>query len=81
MVNYQIEAFTGDDLTDNIIVRIGSNSIGEGLKTAIHDALLAKARVKPQIEIERPDVVEKRLFEGGSRKAVTFRDKRVNAYG
>ncbi len=81
VICYQIEAHTGDDLTDNIIVRIGSNSSGSGFKTALHDALLAKARVTPQIEIQRPEELEKRLFEGGSRKAIIFRDRRINAYG
>ena len=81
VVNYQIEACTGDDQTDMIILRVGAHTNGNGLKAQLRDALLAKARVTPRIEIERPEEVEKRLFEGGSRKAITFRDRRVKAYG
>jgi len=81
VVNYQIEACTGDDQTDMIILRVGTHSKGNGLKTQLHETLLAKARVTPRIEIERPEEVEKRLFEGGSRKAITFMDRRVKAYG
>ncbi len=81
VVNYQIEACTGDDQTDMIILRVGAHSNGNGLQSQLRDALLAKARVTPSIEIERPDEIEKRLFEGGGRKAVTFRDRRVKSYG
>lgn len=81
IINYQIEAYTGDDQTDNIILRVGSHTNGNGLKAMLHDALLAKARVTPRIEIEHPEEIERRLFEGGSRKAITFKDRRIRAYG
>ncbi|HTZ18137.1 MAG TPA: AMP-binding protein [Dissulfurispiraceae bacterium] len=81
VVNYQIEAFTGDDRTDTILLRIGAHSSGNGFKSQLHDALLAKVRVTPSIEIERPEEIEKRLFEGGSRKAITFKDRRIRLYG
>jgi len=80
VVNYQIEAFTGDDQTDTILLRVGTHSGGNGFMAQLHDALLAKARVTPRIEIERPAEIEKRLFKGGSRKAITFRDRRIRLY-
>ena len=81
VVNYQIDVCTGDDQTDMIILRVGTHSNGNGLKVQLRDVLLAKARVTPRIEIEHPEEIERRLFEGGSRKAITFRDRRVKAYG
>jgi phenylacetate-CoA ligase len=81
VVNYQIETFTGADETDTIILRVGAHPNGNGLKSELHDALLAKARVTPTIVIESPEEIEKRLFEGGSRKAVTFKDRRNKRYG
>ncbi len=81
IVNYQIEACTGDDQTDTIILRVGVHSNSNGTKAQLHDALLAKARVIPHIAIERPEEVEKRLFEDGSRKALIFKDRRVKSHG
>jgi len=80
IVNYQIEAYTGEDHTDAIVLRVGAGPNIGGLEAELHDALLAKARVRPRIEIERPEEIEKRLYEGGGRKAVTFVDKRIKAY-
>jgi phenylacetate-CoA ligase len=80
VVNYQIEVHTGEDQTDAIILRIGAHTNANGLEAELHDALLAKARVRPRIEIESPEEIEKRLYEGGGRKAVTFRDKRIRVY-
>jgi len=80
IVNYQIEVFTGDDQTDDILLRIGSYSNDNGLLQALHEALRAKVRVTPKVVIESPEEVEKKLFEGGSRKAVSFKDRRHKLY-
>jgi phenylacetate-CoA ligase len=80
VVNYQIEAYTGDDETDAIILRVGARRGAEDLRERLQDALLAKARVRPRIELEPPEEIEKRLHEGGGRKAVTFKDSRVRLY-
>ena len=80
VVNYQIEAFTSDDQTDDILVRIGSHNHDNGLLPALYEALRAKVRVTPRIVVEPPEEIEKRLFEGGSRKAVVFRDRRHTQY-
>jgi phenylacetate-CoA ligase len=80
IVNYQIEAFTGQDLTDDLILRVGSRRRDEVLFGMLRESLLAKARITPKVEIEAPEEIEKRLFEGGSRKAVTFKDRRGNGH-
>lgn len=80
VINYQIESYTDEDGTDNIILRIGSHNDGEKFLTELRDILRAKARVTPRIEIEPPESIEKRLFEGGSRKAITFKDRRVGLH-
>jgi phenylacetate-CoA ligase len=79
VINFQIEAYD-EDGADNIILRVGSHNTGEGFMAGICDVVRAKARVTPRIEIESPEDIEKRLFEGGSRKAVTFKDKRVKSH-
>lgn len=76
VVNYQIEASTGDDRTDAILLRVGSRSTGDEFLTLLHDMLRAKARVTPQVVIETPEEIEKRLYAGGLRKAATFIDRR-----
>ncbi len=80
VVNYQIEAYTGDDHTDNIIIRVGSYNNNGDFLASLHEALRANARVTPTVELEHPAEIEKRLFEGGSRKAITFKDRRFKLY-
>jgi phenylacetate-CoA ligase len=81
VINYQIEAFTGDDETDNIILRVGYHGNGEDFRAELCEMIKAKARVTPKVEVEHPEQVDKRLYEGGSRKAMTFMDRRVKRYG
>ncbi len=80
IVNYQIEAFIGDDRTDHIVLRVGSCRNDNDFIILLKDLLKAKARVTPQIEINHPEEIEKRLFEGGSRKAIIFKDRRLKSY-
>lgn len=80
VVNYQIEVYTGDDRTDHIILRIGTNVQHSNFRVLLKDLIQARARVTPEIEIERPEEIEKRLFEGNSRKAITFKDRRQKAH-
>lgn len=80
VVNYQIEAYTGDDQTDHIVLRVGSYYNNGDFLTSLNDMLRAKARVTPEVEIIHPMEIEKRLFEGGSRKAITFKDRRFKLY-
>ncbi|MEN8264678.1 MAG: AMP-binding protein [Nitrospirota bacterium] len=74
--NYQIEAFTGDDHTDHVLLRVGTSRDDESFKTMLTERLRAKARVSPKLEIMKPEELSKKLFNGGNRKAITFIDKR-----
>lgn len=80
ITNYQIEAYTGNDQTDHIVLRVGTYRNDESFKSFLVDSLRAKAKVTPEIEIESPEDIEKRLFEGGSRKAITFKDRRIKLH-
>ncbi|MBI5885950.1 MAG: AMP-binding protein [Deltaproteobacteria bacterium] len=77
--NYVIEAYTGDDHSDALIVRVGSHNMKSAFKLDICDAIRAKARVTPQVEVMPPQEVDKILFEGGGRKPMLFIDRRRKA--
>lgn len=77
VINYQLEAYTGDTKTDHIILRIGSHRNDNKFRSSLIDILRAKIRVVPEIEITSPNEIEMKLFEGGSRKAITFMDRRI----
>src|SRR3989338_7903961 len=80
--NYVIEAYTGDDQADHIVVKVGSLKTQDSrlktqdLKDAVCENIKAKVRVTPHIEIMMPQEVEKILYEGGRRKPMTFVDRR-----
>ncbi|MBF0457275.1 MAG: AMP-binding protein [Nitrospirae bacterium] len=76
VVNYQIEAVTGENQSDRVILRVGSLRTEAELRPELTEHLRAKARVTPELVIESPEAVNERLTEGGSRKAVTFKDRR-----
>lgn len=80
VINYQLEAYTGDTKTDHIILRIGSHRNDDKFRSSLIDILRAKTRVVPEIEIASPNEIEKKLFEGGSRKAITFKDRRIKLH-
>jgi phenylacetate-CoA ligase len=80
IINYQIEVYTGNDQTDHIILRVGTYRNDKSFKSFLIDSLRARAKVTPEIEIESPEELEKRLFEGGSRKAIIFKDRRIKLY-
>lgn len=76
VVNYQIEASTGEDHTDHVLIRIGSKRNDGIFRTELKDKLRSKARVSPEIKLMKPEEISVRLYEGGSRKAITFIDLR-----
>lgn len=78
--NYVIEAYTGDDHADRLVVKIGSNNMHSSFKLDVCEAIRAKARVTPQVEIMPPQEVEKILFEGNSRKPMVFIDRRQKVH-
>jgi phenylacetate-CoA ligase len=77
--NFVIEAHTGDDETDRLLVRVGTLRDDAGFRRTIGDTLYAKARVTPEIVLASPDTIERLLFEGGRRKPWVFVDRRKTA--
>src|SRR3989344_4725680 len=73
--NYVIEAYTGDDQADHIVVKVGSLKT-QDLKDTVCENIKAKVRFTPQVQIISPQEVEKLLYEGGRRKPMTFVDRR-----
>jgi phenylacetate-CoA ligase len=74
--NCVIEAYTGDDETDRLVVRIGTLRDDPCFRKTVSDTLYAKARVTPEIDLVSPVEVEGLLFEGGRRKPRVFVDLR-----
>ncbi|MFQ5900282.1 MAG: phenylacetate--CoA ligase family protein [Thermodesulfobacteriota bacterium] len=74
--NYVIEAYTGDDQADHVIVKVGSNDVSQSFKKVICENIRAKARVTPQVKVVSPEVVERIRHKGGRRKPLIFIDKR-----
>jgi len=75
--NYVIEAFTGDDFSDKINVKIGSRYKNSNLKAVVCEQIKAYARVTPSVEIipvEKVDLL--RMDKNRSRKPRTFIDYR-----
>ncbi len=79
--NFVIEAHTGDDETDRLVVRIGTLRDDPCLSRMVGDTLYSKARVTPEIEVLSPVEVERLLFEGGRRKPRVFVDLRKTLGG
>jgi phenylacetate-CoA ligase len=74
--NFVIEAHTGDDETDMLVVRVGALRDDPGFRERIAETLYAKARVTPEVELVSPATVERVQFEGGRRKPRVFVDLR-----
>ena len=76
IINYQVEAYTGPDYTDHVRVLVGTNRKDPSFQKTVCDRLKAKARLTPEVKIMPPKEIEKELYKGGSRKALTFKDSR-----
>lgn len=76
VTNYQIEAYTGSDYTDHIKVLVGTNRKDPSFKKTVCEMIKSAARFTPEIEIMPPQKIDKELFKGGGRKAMTFKDSR-----
>lgn len=74
--NYVVEVFTNEIGTDDILIRIGCESIPENFEKDIKDHFRAKLRVAPQVKFEDSDLINKLQFPELSRKPVVFFDKR-----
>jgi len=79
--NFVIEAHTGDDETDRLVVRLGALRSDPCFRRMVSDTLYAKARVTPEIHLTSPVEVEGLLFEGGRRKPRVFVDLRRTRSG
>ena len=76
IVCYIIEAYTGEDQADHVIVKVGSKTKSNTLAETICRKIKEKIRVTPEVEVLLPKVIEKQLYEGGRRKPKIFVDKR-----
>ena len=74
--NYIVEVYTNEIGTDEILIRIGCESIPENFEKDIKDHFRAKLRVAPQVRFEEVDVINKLQFPELSRKPIVFFDKR-----
>jgi phenylacetate-CoA ligase len=79
--NFVIEAHTGDDETDRLVVRVGTRRDDPGFRRLLDETLYAKARVTPEVHLAPPEAVEQLLFEGGRRKPRVFLDLRKSHQG
>jgi len=79
--NFIIEAHTGDDETDRLVVRVGTLRNDPRFRTLVGEALYARARVTPEIHLAPPGAVEQLLFEGSRRKPRVFVDLRRSRGG
>ncbi len=79
--NFVIEAHTGDDETDRLVVRIGTFREDPSFRKMVSDTLYAKARVTPEVHLMPPPEVEDLLFEAGRRKPRVFVDLRKEQGG
>lgn len=74
--NFIIEARDGDDGTDRLLVRIGTDTADPAFLEIVRTAVFSRARVTPEIVLEPPASVEASLYEGGRRKPRVFLDGR-----
>ncbi len=74
--NYIVEVYTNEIGTDEILIRIGCETIPENFEKDIKDHFRAKLRVAPLIRFEDADLIAKLQFPEISRKPVVFIDKR-----
>lgn len=77
IMNYVIEAHTGEYLSDKVLIKIGTDHSSENLETKIKENVKASTRMTPEIEFYHPSEIRKMQFEGGKRKAKKFIDKRT----
>ncbi|MGZ3863748.1 MAG: phenylacetate--CoA ligase family protein [Bacteroidia bacterium] len=76
--NYQIEVFTNEIGTDELLARVFCQSPSEKLEKDIKDHFRAKLRVAPSVIFETEEKLREVVFPEISRKPVRFVDKRKN---
>ncbi len=76
--NYVIEAFTGDDRSDKIVVKVGCDKPRKTLVEHITSKIFAHARVTPEVKLVSVEEVAALQSDfGRSRKFKTFIDHRA----
>ncbi|MFO7870762.1 MAG: AMP-binding protein [Kiritimatiellia bacterium] len=68
VTNYIIQAFTGDDFSDRIVLKVGCRRKSRKLAEEIRRGVEAAARVKPEIEMLPAGEVDDLRTEGGTRR-------------
>lgn len=76
--NYQVELFTNEIGTDEILIKIGCTTFSENLEKEIKDHFRAKLRVAPTIQFENIETLNKLIYPEISRKPIKFIDKRTS---
>ncbi len=75
--NYVIEAFTGDDLSDKVVIKVGSKKRSESFKRLLSAQIAARARVVPILKFASiGEVYSLQSDNGKNRKPKTFIDHR-----
>lgn len=74
--NYVVEVYTNELGTDDILIRVGSETATDAFAKQIKDLFRSKVRVAPTIQFASPDYVAKIQMPQMSRKAIKFIDLR-----
>ncbi|MEO8760753.1 MAG: AMP-binding protein [Bacteroidia bacterium] len=74
--NYQVEVFTNEIGTDELLVHIGCANPSEKLEKEIKDFFRAKLRVAPNLIFTEIEKLQKIILPETSRKPIKFLDKR-----
>lgn len=76
--NYQVEVFTNEIGTDEILIRVDCKQFSDDLAKEIKDRFRARLRVAPTVKFESSEIINKLLFPEMSRKPMKFIDKRIS---
>jgi phenylacetate-CoA ligase len=74
--NYIVELYTNTLGTDEILIRVGTESASENFEKEIKDHFRARLRVAPSVSFESVDYINKLQFPSMSRKPVKLIDRR-----
>lgn len=75
--NYVVEAFTGDDFSDKVVIKVGSKKKSESFKRLLCAQIAANARVSPIVKLTSShEVYLLQSDNGKNRKPKTFIDHR-----
>lgn len=78
VTNYVVEVYTNELGTDEIRVKIGTNTPSDAFSKNIKDVFRSKVRVAPTIQFATPDAIARLQLPEMSRKPIKFFDLRQN---